>query len=324
MSLTIPALRGDDPLGFLASIGILSLSEQAEISPLRISWSAGGSPILTLEGPETIEALVDELGVALAHLSDREAVIPDVEPAFPISTTGSKDPMRMEREAMRDWYEAADQSWFRDDNRWMGRWLISLAAHSAVKGEDRGDVELTPFYAPTGRMTLRGSVFEAALKATAEIGGPGDALTHWRRVGFDGANFDERAIRDGGATTSGKPGNEGAPSPTWLATMAMRFFPITDSGRVAAALRWERIRLLPGYTTRSLVWPVWAPPLDGAAVRTLFGHPALRLDMSGEYPVPRDVASLPGLGVTALYGASRRTRSQGDGPLGPAVRAWPR
>jgi len=166
-------------------------------------------------------------------------------------------------------------------------------------------------------MALRSSLFEAPAAAVTKIaGGPSDALTRWRRTSFDGANFDERAIRSGAATTDGKPANEGAPSPTWLAVMAIRLFPMTDGPRTAATAGWQRVRLYPAYTRRSLVWPAWQPPLAAAAIRTLLTHPALQLsESSGQVTYSRRSSDqLRGLGVTAVFGASRGTRSQGDGP----------
>jgi hypothetical protein len=250
-------------------------------------------------------------------------VIPGVTADLPRRPVGTTDPMRMTRGEMRALYAGADGEWIDRRSTWPARWLVALTAQAATKGTERGDVELTPFYAPTGRMTMRTSIFEKTMAAVEAIDGPGDALTGWRRVSYDGANFDERAKRDAGVTTSGEPDNRGAPSPTWLAAMGMRFFPMTDDGRGTATVGWQRVRLYPGYTTRSLIWPIWQPPLDPVAVRTLLAHPALRLEVSsGTDPAPARPRDLAALGVTHLFGSSRRTLQQGDGPLGPARLIW--
>jgi hypothetical protein len=229
----------------------------------------------------------------------------------------------MTRGEMRALYAGADGEWIDRRSAWPARWLVALTAQTATKGTERGDVELTPFYAPTGRMTMRTSIFEKTMDAVEAIDGPGDALTGWRRVSYDGANFDERAKRDAGVTTSGEPANRGAPSPTWLAAMAMRFFPIADDGKRIRTVGWQPVRLYPGYTRRSLVWPIWRTSLDAVAVRTLLAHPALRLEVaSGKDPVPARPHELAAAGVTHLFGSSRRTLQQGDGPLGPARLIW--
>lgn len=320
----LPGLRGDDPLGFLAAVGLLSLSEQRELPELRLGWQGGRAPVATIEGAvRSLEELGRELRAVFDRLRERDAVIPGVPSDLPRKKVGTKDPMRMSRTEMRELFMKADAVWLEERNPWMARWLIALAAQAASKATERADVELTPFYAPTGQMAMRTSIFEKTMAAVEMIGGPGDALTGWRRAPYDGANFDERAKRDAGVTTSGEPDNRGAPSATWLAAMGMRFFPMTDDGRGTATVGWQRVRLYPGYTTRSLVWPIWQPPLDPAAVRALLAHPALRLEVApGKDPVPARPDELAAAGVTHLFGSSRRTLQQGDGPLGPARLIW--
>jgi hypothetical protein len=324
MTVALPGLRGGDPLGFVAAMGLLSLSEQGEIPHLRLGWTAGGAPLAIVDGPiASVEDLASSLSAAFDRLRRAGAAIPGVPPDFPLATSGTKDPMRMSRDEMRGYYERFGSRWLDHGDPWPARWLIALAAQAAVKQAERGDVELTPFYAPTGRMTMRSSIFEKTVQATEAVGGPADALVGWRRTSYDGANFDERAKRDAGVTTSGEADNQGAPSPTWLAAMGMRFFPIADMGTACQTVGWQRVRLHPRpYTTRSLIWPVWEPLLDPPGVRALLAHPAMELEAAGEAVAPRRPWELEGLGVAHLFGSSRRTLEQGDGPLGPARLIW--
>ncbi|WP_322818826.1 hypothetical protein, partial [Tepidiforma sp.] len=55
----------------------------------------------------------------------------------------------------------------------------------------------------------------------------------------------------------------------------------------------------------------------------LIDHPALRIEERPGRLVLPEARTLAGLGVTAVFGASRRTESQGDGPIGPARLLWP-
>ena len=232
--------------------------------------------------------------------------------------------MRMSREQLTGLFQEAETAWLASpSDPWRGRWLVALAAQSASRRNDRERrVTLTPFYAPTGQVKLRNSLFDKSANGVVAVKGPEDALTGWRRsAGYDGANLDERAKRDATVTTSGKALNLGAPSPTWLAVMGIRFFPVTEDGDRTAAVGWQPVRLYQGYTQRSLVWPIWEGSCDPAAVRALLEHPALELD--SERLAPRRPGLLDGLGITALFGASRRTLRNGDGPLGPTVPIWP-
>lgn len=325
MTITAPGLRGNDALGFLAAIGLLSLAEQGEIPVVRLAWDVRAGYRAVVDGPyRSVDDLGEHLRGAFERMRDAGRVLPGVDPDFPVRKKGSgSDPMRMPRDHMAGFYEHAERAWLDEGSLWMGRWLVALAAQSAVKDDKRGDVELTPFYAPSGQMSLRTSIFDKTVEAVDAVGGPADALTLWRRTSYDGANFDERAKRDAGVTTSGKPANQGAPSPTWLAAMGMRFFPLVDDGRSAAAVGWQRVSLYEGYTSRSLVWPLWEALLDAPAARAVLAHPALRLEPSGDGRFrPSDPGALAGLGVLRVFGASRRTLSQGDGPLGATVQVW--
>lgn len=322
MKVLLPGLRGNDPLGFLAAVGLLSLSEQGEVPALTLSWGRSGSPAAEVDGEvASVEALAGELRAAFDRLRKEKRAIPGIPSDLPLGRPGSgKDPMRMSREQMQDLYRRVDGLWVEGD-RWPVRWMTALSSQTALDKELR--VKLTPFYAPTGQMAMRTSIFEKTMEAVDKVGGPGDALTGWRRTSYDGANFDERAKRDAGVTTYGKPANQGAPSPTWLAAIGMRFFPMTDDGRSIATVGWQGIRLYPPpYTTRSLIWPLWEPMLNPAAVRTLLAHPALLLSSSGEHVAPARPGVLAALGVTHVFGASRRTLSKGDGPLGPPRLIW--
>lgn len=327
MTVELPGLRGHEPLGFMAAMGLLSLSDQGEIPELRLAWTAGAAPVALADGPiASVEELASSLRAAFDRLRRSEAAIPGLPPDFPPRKVGPKDPMRMPRDEMRRWYERFASSWVERRDPWPARWLIALAAQAAVKPTERRDVELTPFYAPTGQMAMRTSIFERTVEAVEAVGGPADALTGWRRteqrMKYDGANFDERAKRDAGVTTSGEAANQGAPSPTWLAAMGMRCFPITDTGSGVQTVGWQRVRLFPPpYTLRSLIWPVWEPLLDPLAVRVLLAHPAMELAVSGAV-APCRPRELRALGVTHLFGSSRRTLEQGDGPLGPARLIW--
>lgn len=324
MKVRVPALRGDDPLGFLAAVGLLALSEHEALPPLRLAWDGIASPVASVTGEfASLSELGESLLVAFAEFDERSGVLPGVEVDFPVPVGSGEttDPMRMTPEKMAGWYARADECWHAGAP-WLSRWLTTLTGQTAIKSEKRGDVELTPFYAPTGRMSMRGSIFDATSEAVRAVEGPSDALTAWRRTSYAGANFDDRAVRDGAVTTSGEPGNRGAPSPTWLATMGMRFFPMVDGGSSTRTVGWQSFRMYPGFTYRSLVWPTWQPSLDAPGVRVLLAHPALQLTGQPTDPTIKTGETLEALGASAVFGSSRRTLSQGDGPLGPARRLW--
>jgi hypothetical protein len=327
-----PALRANDALGFLAALGVVALAEQGEIEPLRLRWEQGTAPRAIFESGvyDSVKDLAQALAALAGRLKANDAAIPGVRPDFPYArrrandTVAGADPMRMSPEAARETYRDAEEDWY-EGKPWFARWVIALLALASRDPAGKA-VRLTPFNAPFGQMKFRDSYFDQARNYVASNqGAPLDAFTGWVRLnGYVGANLDERAIRDASLATDGKPNNAGAPSPTWLALMALRFFPLADDGhrQRLQTVGWRDRVLYPDATRRTLVWPVWEPPLEAPAIRVLLAHPDL--DAALEERLGRKAAGrLRALGVTALYGASRRTRTQGDGPLGPAVRLWP-
>lgn len=321
--IELPGLRGDDPLGFLAGVGLVALSEQDFLPRLRLAWNES-TRIAMVEGAVDARAQLEEaLTAAFKRVGEGDGVLPLADPELPPRKQGSgSDPMRMGMERMALRFADAGRRELTESDPWTGRWLLALAGQTVTR--EKGDVTLTPFYAPTGQMAMRPSLFELVAAGVESVGGPADALTRWRRTpAFKGANFDERAVRDAATSSKGEPSNLGAPSPTWLAVMGMRMFPIAERGAEARAVAWQRVRLLPGYSRRSLVWPLWSQPLDAPAVRVLLSSSALEVTAGGDHVQLREKHRLRGLGVFAVYGSSRRTLSQGDGPLGPAVPLWP-
>jgi hypothetical protein len=106
----------------------------------------------------------------------------------------------------------------------------------------------------------------------------------------------------------------------------MRMFPVVDDGTTATVACWLRLALYPGYTRRTLTWPVWGELLDAPATRVILSLSALQPDASRRNQLEEHLETvgdeLRALGVLAVFGSSRRTRTQGDGPLGPAVCLW--
>lgn len=322
-----PALRGDDALGFLAAVGLVALAEQApnQLGAIRLAWEGSRTPKAVYETDcRNLDELGERLRTAFESVCADGRALPEVDPSLPTKKVGSAggDPMR-DAAKVRSHRERAFDRWTAGE-RWHSRWLSALVAPAAL--HPKGHAELTLFYAPAGQMTLRG-IFEQAIKETVRVSGPGDALTGWQRAdGYQGANLDARAVRTAEFRSDGKPSSYGAPSPTWLALLGMRLFPVVDDGSRPRTTGWLPLRLYPGYTRRSLVWPTWDEPLDAAAISAICATAPLnelaRSRDELEARLRSNAATLRGLGIGAVFGASRRTADQADGPLGPAVQLW--
>ncbi len=332
-TLELPALRSDDPLGFLAALGILEvLRSEAGIpeDELALCWDGVGGPA-RLTGPfgdleELVSLLTDAAVRMQAEGRPVAARIPDLVPR-PLSDRerdeirariGVKppfDPVRMSRAEVTARLAALSQRATESDLRW----LCAVADQCSTFPREP-TAHLTPLYAPMGRQRMR-QVYEAKLAAV--VARPEllhEACVMWRRNPRDaGANIDRRAQRDGAVTTTGEPGNAAVTGAEWLALQSVPWFRLCGLRDRPSAWAWLPARR--GGRPRALVWPVWARPLDPIAIEVLLTHPSVRRAGLTDEPPARE---LVGLGVLAVLRAERAVLTNSDGPLGPARMVWPR
>lgn len=330
--ITLPALRSDDPLGFLAVLGIVEVLRSEVAVPeeeLGLGWEGVGGPA-RLEAPfEGLEPLVEALGRAAERMraEDRPvpARVPDAIPR-PLSDrerqaleaqTGVKqpfDPIRMTRADSAARFGQLGEDATEAD----ARWLCGLVDQcSTFPGEVTAHV--TPLYAPMGRQRMR-QIYETKLAAV--VARPAllrEACVMWRRDPRDaGANLDRRAQRDGSVTTDGQPGNAAVTGAEWLALQAVPWFRLGGLRDRPTAWGWipTRSRGRP----RALLWPVWRPVLGPNAMEVLLTHPLVRRAGIGSRVREGDLRAL---GVLAVLRAERAVLTNSDGPLGPPRVVWP-
>ena len=328
--LNLAALRSDDPLGFLAALGLVETCSTGLGTNARLGWSGLG------EGAQLCSdfSSVDELAGALHSLAERLAadgrVVPPPDPSLvrkrltdterkaKIKAKGFKppnDPMRMEIEDAIACYAAAQGSELRGESSG-ARWLLGIVGQLSPidKSGNVAYCDVTPLYAPAGQQTMH-QLYEKYLQLVARS--PQlvhEALTGWRRSPSDsGANLDWRDIRDAAAASSGKSENAGVPGATWLALQSAPFFRLVGDGVKGEATGW--VKGSRRGRPRTLRWPVWRPLLDRAAVGVLLEHFEIRKDR----PEP---GALAALGVVAILESTRRSSGNSDGPLRQAKVRW--
>lgn len=294
-ALHLPALDGRDPLGFLASLGLLRLLAE-EGADARLSFSEQTATAV-LHGPYHS---AEEVAVALQAVAAREpdSVIPGLPAGFPRTKVGTKgsDPMRVGRDEYRGHVETVRESAGQVGLRWQAAIATDLAR------DKEGKVILTPFFAPSGQQTVRSFFEKPMTMVRREPERLLEALTAWRRVpGVTGEYLDHRVLRSKADHPRGESAEIGVPGATWLAIMAVPLLRLTGDGSSARSTLWRR---LPGRQA-VMVWPVWRSPLDLPAVVTLIEHPGITIDViDGQYVT--DTAAWPPLGVFAVAAATRR------------------
>lgn len=318
--IDLPGLRNNEPLGFLAALGLISIFELCIGADVRLGWSGvGGEARLELEDGWDLDRVVEALEGVVATLDDFNLVDARVQ-GFPIPKVGTSgsDPMRMPfAEARGLALHAANLE--RGGEAVMARWLSGTVNLCARRKPDKSDQALNPLYAPAGQQTFA-SNFSIALSAVKRC--PQHlrhALVGWRRVpGFAGANLDHRAERDSAATPDAEVKNLGVPGATWLALMSVPQMRLTGDGTYQRATLFQR----PARGRETMVWPLWRRPLAVAAVRALIEHPATRLSRDKDGTLGLDSRSKRGLAaldVDALAWAQRRHLGKSAGPIGPAT-----
>ncbi|RKN03113.1 hypothetical protein [Streptomyces radicis] len=315
--LELPALLSDSPLGFLAALGVLELTTHTLDSGAHLSWQGPAQPaLLHTHSPLTIDRLADHLQHQLPTDPEDEPfpVVPGILSRTRHPTPGSpNEPLRMPfDEAHRQLAEYAHAE--RTNGAPQARWFTALVNPLHAKNEKNGIpyTTTTPFFAPSGRMTLRQSWAEAATRCRKEPKHLRAALTSWIRVpGYAGASLDHHSYGPAHLHTDGQPAQHGVPGATWLALHAFAHFRLTGHGDFRGATSW-----VPTREGRTFTWPAWHPPLPTPAITTLLEHPLLY------QPNPPSTA-LTDLGVIAIYTARRTRLSNSDGPLQTARPAWP-
>ncbi len=333
-TLSLPALKSDDPLGFLASLGILEVL-RSEVgvaeSELGLGWEGVGGSAL-IEAPfASVSALAESLQSAAEEMHREGRLVParltelipqtlsDRQRQAYQQRTGTKPPFdsaRMSRaESAARLARLSVRSSQTDE-----RWLCALVDQcSTFPGDDGSVAHLTPLYAPMGRQRLR-QLYEAKLDAVASH--PNlllEACLMWRRDPRDaGVNLDRRAQRDASVTTNGQPGNSAVPGAEWLALQSAPWFRLGGLRNRPFAWGWVQARTRG--RPRSLVWPVWNRVLDPVAIEVMITHPLVRRAGMGEPVRDRDLRAL---GVLAVLRADRTVLKNSDGPLGAASVVWP-
>lgn len=324
MSLELPALRGDDPLGYLAALGLIRLLDAELSGQARMSFSRSTSCAVLHSPLTTLQEVADQLKGIVMDV-DPEGAVPRASSAFPLRpgtrsrsgdqpTGGESDPMRVPREEFPQLVTLTDLL----GNEAMD-WLPNLVTDLAV--DRNGRAALTPYMAPSGKQnvwTFFRKSYEAVRDNPERLT---EALTGWRRIdGFTGEYLDHRVLRSAADHPSGKSTEAGVPGATWLATQALPLLRLTGDGITATATLWHRL----GRRT-IMTWPLWHPPLDIHAVRTLIEHPALRPHSSGRSNHTNTfIVDRPGyapLGVFNVQGAERQLipGRKNAGALAPIV-----
>ncbi|MBL8924647.1 MAG: hypothetical protein JNM77_00200 [Pseudonocardia sp.] len=280
--LSLAALDGRAPLGFLAALGVLRLVSEHTGHPARLAWSTRDATAVLHDAQPTVDALVDDLTAVVRDIPDG-GVLPGVSPGFP-PPGEAPDKLRLPRPALRPYAAQVAGT----DGAAGERWLASLVTDLSVDDKQRADISL--FAAPSGKQSMRTMLEKPLALLRANPGYLREALVAWRRhAGVTGEYLDHRVLFDAVDSPEGRSAERGVPGATWLALMSYPLMRTTATGTEPVTTCWQDFGRRAG---RRMVYPLWSEPLDLPAVTAVLTHPVLDGAEPGTPPPGADLLSV--------------------------------
>jgi hypothetical protein len=313
--IDLPGLVGDEPLGFLAAIGLMT--QLLETSYL--SWDPEDQhAILHCHRPASVVDLVAVLMKRLRDIREGQA-LPNTT-GFPLRRMrGAPDPLRITPAEYRQLARRTGG----------GSWLAATVTDRAT--DSAGHCLVNPLVAVRGQQTIGSFWYYPMLEVRRD---PEqlltEALTGWRRVeGSEGWLLDHRATYSTDPGLRGPGGSMAVPGATWLATLAVGEFgyPRYGSPDLPQGLPsgWFRVE-----GQEVFAWPLWTLPASGNTLEAVWNvgwaygdwkftrapGGGLKAAISETHGVsaPNSIDHNVDLGIFAMCAAAR---PQGRSPLTP-------
>lgn len=289
--IELPAVRGHNPLGLFAALGVLDVATRS-LPDRRVSlrWTESLEPNAILHGPDSLDHLIALCDADRARWA-----------SSPVLTWGPNgvplDDLKPEPDALRRWIdEVADDADCTGD-RTDCDLLAALVAEGALAG--KGDSKPTHLHFTAGQQRFLVMVRELRAGVDPErlveaLVGPWRYDSRLPVLGWDVRGDRIYALR--GADPA-KEKRCGVPGADWLGFLGLRFFPVAARrGRlvtVGCAGKWR---------AETFTWPLWKSDLTAPVVASLLFDGSL--DRYG-------VAERRQLGVHELLRAPIRRSEQG-------------
>lgn len=290
-AVMVTGLDGATPLGFLAALGLLRVFDEkaraGQTSRPRLAWTERGRWRPVLHGPDSLDAVVDEVMADVQACRDQPLVdmtYIKVEKKGPKQFRGLKPQVAV----LRGWLWRHCQDAEHDDRalrtlEYMAALMAENATDKLKKApteeelrrtgtpvDDRGSLELA--VQPTAfDFTTRNTQFLDQLQCIAR-----ELSRDWVvRALRDGLPVPEAGRTMGWDSTADAPGAlfEGQkrgthPAAEWLAFRGLVYFPVFGAGQRlrTTACRGRRLE-------GAFVWPLWSAPATASSIRSLLSYP---------------------------------------------------
>lgn len=291
MDISLPALRGRNPLGLFAALGALDVATR--LLPDRsvtLRWEGSLEPVGILRGPDSLGHLVELCDADRARWASSPVLMwgPNGKPL---------DDLKPSPEELRQWTAVIAHEALLTRQRADVDLFCALVAEGAMAG--KGDSKPTALHFTAGNQRLLAMVRDLCAGVDAEriteaLVGPWRYDSPLPVLGWDVRGERIYALR------GANPANEkklGVPGADWLAFLGLRFFPVAArSGKLlttGCTGRWK---------TETFTWPLWSVDLTSAVVGSLLADGNL-----AQLPV----AERRQLGLSEVFRAPIRRRDPG-------------
>jgi hypothetical protein len=303
----LPGLVGDEPLGFLAAMGLLA--QRLEL--IFLSWDpADRHAILHCYKSTSVSDIVAGLIERLASIEDGQAI--PYTPGFPVRRRrGAPDPLRVRPTEYRRRLGGVSGG---------QHWFTGTLTDQATDAD--GYCLVNPLVAVRGRQTIGSFWYYPMLEVRQD---PErlltEALTGWRRVeGSEAWLLDHHATYSTDPDLRGPGGSMGVPGATWLATLALDTFRYgrrngIDNGPVIPK-GWFRVN-----SQDVFLWPLWTLPADSNTLEAVWnvgwgydeweptsaedGTLQVRISTTHGVPAPNSLDHVVDLDIFTMCAASR-------------------
>jgi hypothetical protein len=252
--ISLPALEGTNPLGFLATLGVLD-ALSAAAPGVTLSWTDELVPCAIIRGVGDLDAVLDGLS------RDREDWITNPLLAFPQDGPVLTD-AKPERDRLRCWFEfAAGPS----GSEAAAAHLCAIVAEDTLDGNG-GRAKPTHLHFTAGQQQWLRMVRELANKVDRArleeaLCGPWRYDSPLPSLSWDARGERIYALR---GTNPSKEQRLGVPGADWLAFRGLVFYPVA---RINEALRTTACDA--AWKSSAFRWPLWRVPVTRNVARSL-------------------------------------------------------
>jgi len=300
----LPGLEGNNPLGFLAALGV-QVAFATENQQPRLWWSDNVASHAIVDEDFPIDSIADRALVAFACWEDSLAINPK-------RMDGSRMPKGDELKLMPEDIEAylgqAAQC------GWSGGLATALVAQGSL--DNQGVAKPSDFYFTAGQqkfLDIARKVLSAADRDEIRAGleGPWRYESETPSLGWDVADDRVYALR---ANDPGPEKKLTNPGPEALALLGLSLYPVF-AGRERTVTQGCSGKWKDGYYS----WPLWHKPATPRVVKSLLAH---AYDHT-HAPTSKRHRWYESWGVSAILRSPiRRTDQGGYGTFGPSAIRW--